>query len=102
MLGAAGGRRNGVDEDAECPLEMAGVDDQEPVETFGSDGADEAFGDRVRLWCSDRRADDFDRFAAEDGVELARELAVASRARANTRSCLRMGQIPLTLGPSRD
>jgi hypothetical protein len=23
-------------------------------------------------------------------------------ARANTRSCLRMGQIPLTLGPSRD
>jgi hypothetical protein len=36
-----------VDEDPEHPFEMAAVGDQEPVETLGSHGADEAFGDRV-------------------------------------------------------
>jgi hypothetical protein len=67
----------GVDEDAEHPLEVAAVDDQEPIETFGSSRADEAFGDRVRLRGSHRCADDLDPFALEDGVEVARELAVA-------------------------
>jgi hypothetical protein len=37
-----------VDEDAEHPLEMAAVKDQEPVQTLDSDRADEALGDRVR------------------------------------------------------
>jgi hypothetical protein len=36
-----------VDEDAEYTFEVAAVEDQEPVEAFGSDGADEALGDRV-------------------------------------------------------
>jgi hypothetical protein len=61
----------------EHPLELARVEDQEPIETLGTDGVDEAFGDRVRLRRSHRRADDLDSFASEDGVEIARELAVA-------------------------
>jgi hypothetical protein len=30
---------------------MAAVEDQQPVETFGADGADEPLSDRVRLGC---------------------------------------------------
>jgi len=65
-----------VDEDPEHPLEMATVEDQERVETLGSDGADEALGDRVRLRRSRWRADDLDPVASEDDVEVAGELAV--------------------------
>ena len=36
------------------------VDDQEAVEQFAADGADEAFGDRVRSRCAHRRLDDLD------------------------------------------
>jgi hypothetical protein len=36
-----------VDEHAEHPLEMAAVDDQQPVEALDADRADEALGDRV-------------------------------------------------------
>src|SRR5260370_13302738 len=56
---------------------MAPVYDQEPVETFGAGGADDALGERVRLRRLDRRFDDLDAFGSEDGVEVARELAVA-------------------------
>jgi hypothetical protein len=67
-----------VDKDAEHLFEMAAVENKEPVEAFGSDGADEAFGDRVVcLRRSDRRAHDLDRFASEDGVEIVGEFAVA-------------------------
>jgi hypothetical protein len=66
-----------VGEDAEDALEVASVHDQEPVEAFGPDGADEALGGRVRLRRSHRRLDDLDAFAGEDGVEVAGELAVA-------------------------
>jgi hypothetical protein len=66
-----------VDEDAEDAFEVAAVDDQEPVEAFGADGADEALGERVRLRRSHRRLDDLDSFAGEDGVEVAAELDVA-------------------------
>ena len=58
-----------VDEGPKHPLEMATIEDQEPVETLRSDGADEALGDRVRLRCSHRRADDLDPVASEDDVE---------------------------------
>jgi hypothetical protein len=64
-----------VDEDAEHAFEMAMVEDQEPVETFRADGADGAFGDRVRR--SHRRPDDLDPFASEDRVKVVCELAVA-------------------------
>src|SRR5438552_10240606 len=66
-----------VDKHAEHALEVASVNDQEPVETLGASGADEALGDRVRLRRSHRRLDDLDPFAGEDGVEVAGELAVA-------------------------
>jgi len=66
-----------VDEDPEHALEMAPILDQQPVEAFGADGADEALRDRVRLRCADGCSDDLDALACEDGVEVARELAVA-------------------------
>jgi hypothetical protein len=58
-------------------LEVAPVEDEEPVETLGAGGADEALGDCIRSWATDRCPDDLDAFAAEDGVEVTRELAVA-------------------------
>jgi hypothetical protein len=72
--------------DAEHMFEMSAVRDKEPVEALAADGADEALGDRVRFRCSHRRLDDADAFADEDGVEVAGELAVASRIRNLNRS----------------
>jgi hypothetical protein len=66
-----------MDEDAKDTLEVASVQDQEPVEALGADGPHEALGDRVRLRCTNRRLDDLDAFVAEDSVEVVRELAVA-------------------------
>jgi hypothetical protein len=63
--------------DAEHALEVTSVHDEEPVETFGADGADEPLGDRVRSWRSRGCFGDADAFADEDGVEVAGELAVA-------------------------
>jgi hypothetical protein len=50
--------------------------DQEVIEAFAAQGADEAFGDRVRAGCLDRSADDADVGTGEDRVEVCRELAV--------------------------
>src|SRR6266542_1117783 len=66
-----------VDEDAKHALEVRSVEDEEPVEALRARGADEALGDRVRFRRSNRRPDDLDAFASEDGVEVARVLAVA-------------------------
>ena len=55
---------------------MAWSGDQEVVEAFPAQGADEAFRDRVRPRCPDRGADDPDVGAGEDGVERGGELAV--------------------------
>jgi hypothetical protein len=66
-----------LDEDAEQSRELSPVEDEEPVQTFGASGADEALGDCVRFGRADRRLDDLDAFTAEDGVEIACELAVA-------------------------
>jgi hypothetical protein len=54
--------------------EVAGSSDQEVVEAFAAQGADPAFGDRVRPGCSDWCAEDADVGAGEDRVEGAREL----------------------------
>ena len=56
--------------------EVAGSDDQEVVEAFAAQGADEAFCDRVRPGCPDRGVDDADVGAGEHGVERCGELAV--------------------------
>ncbi len=63
--------------DAEHCFEVAAAEDQQPVETFGADGANEALGVGVCLRGANRRVDDIDPFAAEDLVECAAELAVA-------------------------
>src|SRR6266487_2747102 len=65
-----------VDVDAQHALEMAAIQDQQPVETLGADGADEPLGVGVCLWCSDRRVDHLDALAPEDLVEGGGELAV--------------------------
>jgi hypothetical protein len=46
------------DEDAEHLFEMSSAQDQEPIETFGADGADKALGDGVRSWRANGRPDD--------------------------------------------
>ncbi len=66
-----------VDEDPEHTLEMVPVHDQQPVKALGAGGTDEALRDRVRLRRTHRCADDIDALAAEDGVEVASELAIA-------------------------
>jgi hypothetical protein len=66
-----------VDEDPQDALEMASVHDQQPVEALGTDGADEALRDRVRLRRSHRRLDDLNSLACEGRVEACCELAVA-------------------------
>ena len=45
---------------AQHEVEVAWSGDQEMVEAFPTQGADEAFGDRVRSGCPDRGADDPD------------------------------------------
>ena len=53
------------------------VDDQEAIEEFASDAADEAFGDRMGTRCPHRRPDDADVDCGEDGVEGSGERGVA-------------------------
>jgi hypothetical protein len=62
---------------SEDSLEVSAVEDEEPVEALGADGADEALGDGVGLRCADWCAQDPDALAAEDLVERAGVLAVA-------------------------
>ena len=45
------------------------VDDEDAVEELAADGADEAFGDRVRPGCLDRCSDDLYAGGGEYGVE---------------------------------
>ena len=63
--------------DAEHAFEVATARDEEPVEAFASDGADEALCDRVRFRRSHRRLDHAEAFAGEDSIKVAGELAVA-------------------------
>jgi hypothetical protein len=63
--------------DAEDSFEVAAADDQEVVQTFGPDSADETLGVGVRLGRANGGVHDPDGFAAEHLVERSRELAVA-------------------------
>ena len=60
---------------AQHDVEMARSDDQEVVEAFPPQSADEALCDSVRPRCPDRGADDADVGAREDGVGRGGELA---------------------------
>ena len=62
---------------AEHLLEVAAVDDQDPVEALAAEGADPTLGVRIRIRSSDGRPDDPHALAAEDLVEGAAELTVA-------------------------
>ena len=66
-----------LDVDGEGVLEVAAVADQQPVEAFGADRADSAFGVGVRLRCPRRGADHSDAVGGEDVVERGGELRVA-------------------------
>ena len=56
---------------------MPSVDDQDPVETLATHGADPPFDEGVRAGCPHRCADRPDAVGAEHLVELSCELAVA-------------------------
>ena len=91
-----------VDVDAKDALELAAVDDQDPVEALASDGADEALGVGVRPRRLDRRLDDSDPFAAEDLVERAVELGEGEREdRLASRVTVRAGWSALCVTSSR-
>src|SRR5262249_18364265 len=70
-----------VDEDAEHVLEVTAVEDQQPVQASGANRADEAFGDRVRLWGLHRRLDD--RMSSLRKTSSKRPLYLLSRSRAS-------------------
>jgi len=63
--------------DAEHLLELAAVDDRDPVEAFAPERADAALGVGIGVRGSDRHSDDRDAFATEDLVEAAAGFAVA-------------------------
>jgi hypothetical protein len=63
--------------DAEHVLEVAAVDDQDPVEALAAEGADPTLGVRIRIRGSDGRPGNPHALAAEDLVEGAAELTVA-------------------------
>src|SRR5436853_665914 len=65
-----------VDVDAEDMLEVAAVEDQEPVQALAADGANEPLRDCVRLRRAHWRPDDPHAFAAEDLIEGTAVLAV--------------------------
>jgi hypothetical protein len=74
--GAAGGGCNAVRTGAHrCRVPL--VDDQDAVEEFATQAADEALGDRVGPWCPHRCSDDVDADGGEDGVEPGGESRVA-------------------------
>ena len=66
-----------VDVDSQDVLEVTAVEDQQPVQTLGAHGSDEALRDRVRLRRPHRCLHDPDAFAAEDLVRGAAVFIVA-------------------------
>jgi hypothetical protein len=60
--------------DVEHMLELAAVDDQDPVEALSPECADPTLGVRVRVRRLERRSDDLHSLAADDLVEGAAEL----------------------------
>ena len=66
-----------LDELVQDLFEVPGSGDQEVIEAFAAQGADEAFGDCVGAGCLHRAAEDADVGADEDRVEGGGELAVS-------------------------
>ncbi len=76
-----------LDEDGEHHLQLAAVEDQHSVETFPADSADEAFGEYIGPWSTDRRSDYSDSVRAKHLVEARGELGVAVPNEEPDRSC---------------
>jgi hypothetical protein len=55
--------------------QMPLTEDQHEVGEFGSDGADEPFGETVRLRAPGRNPDHLEAHIGQDGIERRRELA---------------------------
>lgn len=51
-------------------FKMSTTEAQHPVQTFTSDGADEALGKGIGQWCPDRGTDDPDSFSLKDLAEV--------------------------------
>jgi hypothetical protein len=66
-----------IDEDLDRVRKMSRVQDQQPVQTFGPNGPDEPFRDAVCLRSLKRRPNNTHLLGFKDGVEAARELAIA-------------------------
>src|SRR5436190_12537169 len=75
-----------VDVNAEHAFELTAVEDQQPVETFGTHAPDEALRARVCFRRSHRRLHDPGAPATEDFVEGAAVLASLSRSRIRNRT----------------
>lgn len=58
-------------------FKVAAADDEQVVEALVADGANPAFGDRVCLWCLQRRFDYTYAFGVDDRVERPAELRVS-------------------------
>ena len=63
--------------DAEDPLELSAVEDEEPIEAFAPNGAGPALDVRVRVRRPHRCSDHPDSVVVEESVEAAAELVVA-------------------------
>ena len=66
-----------LDELTEHHAEVTRSGDQQVIEAFAAQGADEAFGDRIRPRCPHRCADDADVCAGEHRVEGGGELGIS-------------------------
>jgi len=66
-----------VEVDAKDALQVSAVEDQQPIETLGTHGSDEALGDCVRSRRPHRCLHNADAFAAEHFIEGQAVFAVA-------------------------
>jgi hypothetical protein len=78
-----------VDEDAQDAVEVAAVEDRQPVGAFGADGSNEPFGDGVCLRCPHGRLNDPDAAAAQHLVEAGAVVAVA----VTVRTCMHVAPV---------
>ena len=65
-----------VDKDANDPLEMLAVEDQEPIQTLRANRPHEPFRDAVGLGRAKRRSHDLYRLALEDPIKTVGELLI--------------------------
>ena len=65
-----------VGEHHEHALQMPSVQDQKPIQAFGSSGPDEPLCDPIRLGRLNRRPNDSDAVGLENGIKAAGELAI--------------------------